>query len=235
VIFDPPLEPVVFLRRWKRFLAEVRDARGRLQTVHLPNSGSMATCLGEGWPAMISDSRNPARKLRHTLEMLHNGRTWIGVQTHRANAVAGEALAGGRIPGIDGSWSLRPEVRSGESRIDWLAELDGRRAWVEVKSVTLRLEDGCAGFPDAVSARGRRHLVELARLAAAGDRALLLLLVQRGDCEGFRPAAGIDPAWARELERAMAAGVELQVLRVEVSPEGLFPAGEMEVRASTGC
>ena len=223
--FDPPLLPATFLRRYQRFLADVRLESGETLAVHLPNSGSMKTCLGEGWPARISDSRNPARKLRHTLEMLHNGATWIGVQTHRANAVAGEALAAGRLPGVDSSWALRPEVRAGASRIDWLAEKAGARVWVEVKSVTLRLDDGCAGFPDAVSERARKHLGELAALAAAGDRAALLLLVQRGDCAPFRPAREIDPAWAQALGEAAAAGVEVHCWRVEVRPDRL-EAGE---------
>lgn len=227
--FDPPLIPATFLKRYKRFLADVRLETGETLTVHLPNSGSMKTCLGEGWPAMISDSMNPRRKLRHTLEMLHNGETWIGVQTHRANVVAGEALAAGLLPGIDSSWRLRAEVKAGASRIDWLAEKDDRRCWVEVKSVTLKLDDGLAGFPDSVSERARKHLGELSALVAAGDRAALLLLVQRGDCAPFRPAREIDGAWAEALRGASSAGVEVHCRRVDASPAGLFAGEAMKV------
>lgn len=227
--FDPPLIPATFLRRYQRFLADVRLESGETLTVHLPNSGSMKTCMGAGWPARISDSMNPKRKLRHTLEMLHDGGTWIGVQTHRANAVAGEALAAGLLPGVDSSWTLRPEVKAGASRIDWLAEKDGRRVWVEVKSVTLRMDDGCAGFPDAVSERARKHLGELAALVRGGDRAVLLLLVQRGDCASFRPAREIDPAWADALDDARRAGVEVRCRRVDVRPESLDAAEPLPV------
>jgi sugar fermentation stimulation protein A len=229
VTFDPPLIPCHFRRRWKRFLAEVEGPGGDLLTVHLPNSGSMATCLGEGRPALISDSGNPARQLRHTLEMISDEAGWIVVNTLRANTMAREVLEAGRVPGFDGAWSWRPEARRGGSRLDFHGRRGEAEAWVEVKSVTLRLEDGWAGFPDSVTTRGRKHLEDLRGIVEEGGRALLLLMVQRAGLRGFRPAAHIDPAWAEGLRRAVAAGVEIQALQVQGDERGLHPGELMPV------
>lgn len=229
--FDPPLIPVRFLRRYQRFLADVEDGQGRVLTVHVPNPGRMTSCLGEGWPALISESGRPARRLPHTLEMLHNGESWIGVQTLRANGLALEALQSGLLPGLETGWQWSREQRHGGSRLDLLGRReDGERIWIEVKSVTLRLEDGCAAFPDAVTARGLRHLEELCACRAAGERALLLLVVQRQDVDSFRPAAEVDPAWAAGLRRAAAQGVEVAALRVALSPQELRPVGLLPVQ-----
>ncbi|MCA9783498.1 MAG: DNA/RNA nuclease SfsA, partial [Candidatus Cloacimonetes bacterium] len=133
--FESPLEAVTLLKRYKRFLADVRRADGSLLTVHVPNSGSMKTCVGDDWPALISDSGNPSRKYRHTLEMVHNGTCWIGVNTSRANALALEALTSGAIPGFADWDDWRGEVRYGEnSRIDLLARRGELLCYVEVKN-----------------------------------------------------------------------------------------------------
>lgn len=234
VNFSPPLQPARLLRRYKRFLADVEDAAGRVLTVHLPNSGSMFSCLGEGWPALLSHSSNPSRKLPHTLEMVHDGPGWIIVNTLRANAMAREALEAGLIPGLGEGWSWRAEVRRGASRLDFLGtRLPGsggeQELWVEVKSVTLRLEDGRAGFPDSVSLRGRKHLEELRDIVEQGGQALLLLMVQRAGLPGFRPAGEIDPAWAQALRRAVSAGVRVVAVQVWGDALGMRPVGLLPV------
>lgn len=229
--FDLPIQEARLVRRYKRFLADVRLPGGEVLTVHVPNSGSMKTCVGENWPCLISDSGNPARKLRHTLEALHNGDTWIGVQTHRANALAGEALRRGLLPEVPADAVLSSEVPYGDekSRIDWLAEFNGQRTWVEVKNVTLLMEDGRLAFPDAVTTRGQKHLRELTGVVGNGESALLLLTVQRMDGEVFRPADEIDPDYGKLLRQAVQAGMALRALQIEVSPEGFRFAGLMPV------
>lgn len=220
--FDEPLIPGVFLRRYKRFLVDVELADGRVVTAHCPNSGSLRTCTGPGWPVLLSDSHNPKRKLPLTWEMIHNGRCWIGINTHRANALAAEAIANGVIPGLGGYPSLRREVRYGErSRVDILLEGEGPPCWVEIKNVTLVDDAGRYAFPDAPTERGRRHLAELSGRVRRGDRAVLLFVVQRSDGAGFVPAAHIDPAYAEALEAARRAGVEILAWRAEVRPEGI--------------
>ncbi len=227
--FDPPLIPARLIRRYKRFLADVRLEDGAELTVHVANSGSMKTCLGEDWPVMLSDSRNPKRKLRYSLEMIHDGSGWIGVNTARPNALAEEALLAGTLPGfIDwGDW--RREVRYGQnSRIDLLGRQGERLCYVEVKNVTLLLE-GQPAFPDAVTERGRKHMEELQAMVAEGHRAVLLLLIQRGGGDTFHPAGEIDPAWCRALREAHTHGVEILAWRFHVTPESILPREQVRV------
>jgi sugar fermentation stimulation protein A len=217
--FESPLIPGRLIRRYKRFLADVRLDDGTEITVHCPNSGSMKTCLGDGWPLLLSDSRNPRRKLRHTWEMIHNGGCWIGINTHLANLLAVEGVERGTIDELQGYDTLRREVPYGiNSRIDVLMESGEARCYVEVKNVTLVDARGRYAFPDAVTTRGQKHLRELAGVARRGHRAVILFVVQRSDGEGFTAAAGIDPDYADGLRRAVDAGVEALAYRADVDP-----------------
>ena len=212
------------LRRYKRFFADIETLDGEKITVHCPNPGSMRGLLEEGAPIRCSTSDAPKRKLRHTLEMIRIGRTWVGLHTGRANALAAAALAADFVPELAGYPKLRPEVRAGDSsRLDFLLEgsaRDPRRCWIEVKSVTLA-EGRIARFPDSVTERGRRHAELLAELARAGDRAVLLFVVQRADCERVEPAEDIDPAYAEALRRASSRGVEVLALGARVTARGI--------------
>jgi sugar fermentation stimulation protein A len=222
VRFDTELIPGTLVRRYKRFLADVRLADGSVTTTHCPNPGSMKSCLGEGWPVLLSPGTNPRRKLPTTLEMIHNGACWIGVNTHRANSLAAAAIEDGTIAELQGFERLRREVRCGDrSRIDMLLERDHDRCWVEVKNVTLVDNRGRYAFPDAVTARGRRHLHDLAESLCQGDRAVMLFLIQRSDGSSFTTADDIDPEYARELLHAVDAGVEPLAYRADVSPQGI--------------
>jgi sugar fermentation stimulation protein A len=221
--FASPLLSCTLLRRYKRFLADVRFDTGEEAVVHCPNPGSMRGCASPGWRALVSDSGNPARKLRFTLEMVHNGAGWIGVNPAFANAVAAEGIRAGRVPELAGYPALRREAAWGEgTRFDFLLSGIKGECYVEVKSVTLACEDGCSAFPDAVTARGARHIRELLAARAAGHRAALLFVVQRGDAlQGFRAAAEIDPVYAEALRRAHAAGLEVYAHLAEVGPKGI--------------
>ncbi|MEZ0368818.1 MAG: DNA/RNA nuclease SfsA [Candidatus Sericytochromatia bacterium] len=216
--FEPVLQRATLLRRYKRFLADVRLADGRELTVHCPNPGAMTGCAQAGWEVALSHSPDPRRKLPYTLEMVHDGSVWIGVNTQRANAIVAEALEQGRIAELQGYTSLQREVRYGEkSRIDFLLTGPAGLTYLEVKSVTLNLDGVCA-FPDAVTTRGRRHLEELVQMKRAGHRAVLLFVVQRGDGQGFRPAHEIDPDYADTLQASRAQGVELLICRARLDP-----------------
>lgn len=219
--FDRPTARGRLRRRYARFLADVELVDGRELTVHCPNPGSMLGLDSPGSEVLVSDSENEKRKLRWTLELVRPSRSWVCVNTARANQVVAEALAAGRIPALAERGAARAEVKYGEgSRADFLLEGPCGRTWVEVKSVTLA-RGRTARFPDSVTARGLKHLRELAGRVAAGDRAALLLLVARGDCRAFEPAEDIDPAWAAGLREAAAAGVEVLVHRARVGPGGL--------------
>ena len=196
--FDPPLEKVVFLRRYKRFFADVQRSDGQTLTVHCPNPGSMLSCLEEKWPALISESSNPKRKLSHTLEMLHNGKTWIGVNTLRANAIVEEAIQSQKIPELKGYTQYKREVGIGKSRIDFML---GEDCYMEVKSVSLK-QDGLYRFPDSVSQRGQKHLETLCKVLENKKRAVMFFLIQRSDALEFGPAYKIDPVYAELLHKA---------------------------------
>ena len=219
--YPSPLEDATLVRRYKRFLADVVCADGTERTVHCANPGAMTGCNAPGSAVRIRDSGNPKRKLPYSLEQVRSGRAWVCVNTALPNLVAAAALARDGIPGLVGYPEIRPEVSDGQgSRIDFQLAGDTGRCWVEVKSVTLRVGQE-ARFPDAVTARGRKHLEALRALRDAGDRAVMLYLVGRGDAHVFRPAWEIDPAYAEALGEAVAAGVEVVPVRVEVARGGL--------------
>jgi sugar fermentation stimulation protein A len=218
-------------RRYKRFFADVALDDGRELTVHCPNPGSMLGCAEPGSAVRCSTSDNPKRKLRHTLEMIRVGRTWVGLHTGLANAFAARVLEAGAIPELAGYPVVRREVKSADgARIDFRLEGGRRRpVWVEVKSVTLA-EGRVARFPDSVSERGRKHCAELARLRAEGSRAVQLYVVQRGDCRQVEPAEDIDPRYAEALRDAARAGVEVLAVRAKVSPTGIALDGPLPVK-----
>ncbi len=221
--FQTTLIPATLVKRYKRFLADVELETGRIITVHCPNTGSMKTCSTPGWKVMISDSGNPKRKLRYTWEMIHNHRCWIGINTHLANKIVSGGIQKGLIPELTGYKSMRNEVKYGRnSRIDILLESSSQqRCYIEVKNVSLVDEDGCYKFPDAVTERGRKHLYELLAQVKAGQRAVMLYLIQRSDGTIFKPAAAIDPVYATALGEAHDQGVEILPYLAKVKPDSI--------------
>ena len=206
----PKRQLAKLFRRYKRFLADVELSDGETLTVHCPNPGRLLSVVEEGQPALIRDNENPKRKLRWTLEALKVHGTWVHVDTMASNGAVEAAILAGKIPELDGYEGLRREVPYGEkSRIDLLLE-DPEKGpcYVEVKTTTY-LDDTVARFPDAITARGLKHLKELQQLAESGTRAVCFFLVTRDDAQSFGPAAEIDPKWAAAYEEARAAGVEV--------------------------
>ena len=219
--FAEPLIRGTLLKRYKRFLADVRLEDGSVMTVHCPNTGRMTSCAEPGWRVALSDSHNPKRKYRFTWELVHNGSCWICVNTGRANEVAFESVSNGTIPGLSGYAEVLREQTFGNSRFDLLLRTGAKLCYIEVKSVTLLAEDGCCAFPDAVTNRGRKHLEGLVDVVKAGHRAAMLYVVLRSDGASFRVADEIDPEYATALEAALRAGVEVHAWRAKVSPEGM--------------
>lgn len=218
--FDPPLESGTLIKRYKRFLADVRLDNGDEITIHCPNTGSMKNCLSEGSRCWFSRSDNPKRKYACTWEIATTPDGFLaGVNTGRPNALVREAIENGVIRELQGYQSLRGEVKYGaeNSRIDLLLESPGERCYVEVKNVTLGMGDGLGLFPDSVSTRGSKHLRELAHIAGQGHRAVLVFCVQHTGIDKVMPADEIDPEYGRTLRAAVAAGVEVLAYRAKLS------------------
>jgi sugar fermentation stimulation protein A len=225
--FAAPLVPATLVRRYKRFLADVALPSGETVTVHCANPGAMTGLAAPGAPVWLSRSDNPKRKLALSWELvevdLGSGVELVGINTTHPNALAAEAIAAGRIPELAGYGSVRREVKYGtNSRVDFLLEQLGRPpCYVEVKNVHLMRQQGLAEFPDAVTKRGTKHLRELADRVAAGDRAVMLYLVQIGSAERFALARDIDPAYGTQFDRARAQGVEALARRCRLTRAGI--------------
>jgi sugar fermentation stimulation protein A len=228
--FSAPLLRGTLLQRYKRFLADVRLEDGREVVAHCANSGSMLTVCDPGSEVWLSPAANPERKLQFNWELIRVGRSLVGVNTMHPNRLVAEAIADGTIAELAGYGTIRREVKYGvNSRIDLLLETPGQPpCYVEVKNVTMR-RTACLEFPDAVTARGTKHLTELTAQVAAGRRAVMLYLAQRGDCRSFAPASDIDPTYCEGLARARAAGVEVLAYRCRVSPQGIRVADRIAI------
>jgi sugar fermentation stimulation protein A len=225
--FTAPLVPATLIRRYKRFLADVALPGGETVTVHCANPGSMIGLAAPGAPVWLSRSDNPKRKLSHSWELvevdLGSGTELVGINTTNPNALAAEAIAAGLIPELAGYGSVRREVKYGRnSRVDFLLEKPGRPpCYLEIKNVHLMRQKGLAEFPDAVTRRGAKHLVELADMVAAGARAVMLFLVQIASAERFALARDIDPAYGAQFDLARARGVEALARRCRLTRAGV--------------
>ncbi|MFN3580174.1 MAG: DNA/RNA nuclease SfsA [Pseudomonas sp.] len=229
--FSPDLVPGILLRRYKRFLADILLDDGREITLHCPNTGSMKNCAEPGSRVWVNLEHKPGRKLPGTWELVETAPGEIAcIHSARANRVVATALREGWIAPLAGYQRIQPEVRlpGGNSRFDFLLS-DPHACVVEVKSVTLALGDGMGAFPDAVSLRGQKHLLELIEVVASGKRACLLFCVMHSGIRRVRPADEIDPVYGRYLREAVAAGVEVIAWSVIPSAEGLRVAGQLPV------
>lgn len=243
--FPSPLERGRLVQRYKRFFADVAMDDGREITAHCPNPGAMLGVNTPGLKVWLSRSDDPKRKLAHTLELVETAQGALtGVNTLHPNRIVAEALAEHAIPELAGYAVVRREVKYGEaSRVDFLLTGPDRppcwleiknvqsflqrdlkpdhRVWLEVKNCHLSRTKGLAEFPDCVAARSTKHLKELEAMAAEGDRAVVLFVVQRMDCEAFSACHELDPAFGRALDRAADAGVEVLVYACDVRLDGV--------------
>ena len=218
--FPTPLVRATLIQRYKRFLADVVMENGSTITAHCPNPGAMLGLNMPGLPVWLSRSPDAKRKLPYTLELVEVDGGIVGINTMHPNRLVAEALAADAIPELAGYATHRREVKYGtNSRVDFLLEAQGRpRAWLEVKNCHLRREGALAEFPDCVAARSLKHLRELTAMVEAGDRAVMLYVVQRTDCDAFAACHDLDPAYARGLAEAARAGVEVLAYVCEITP-----------------
>jgi sugar fermentation stimulation protein A len=225
--FPAPLLSGTLIQRYKRFLADIRLADGTVITATCPNTGSMLGVATPGSRVWVSESDSPTRKYKHTWELVEvdigAGPAISGINTNNPNKLVVEAIEAGKVKAVAGYASLKREQKYGvNSRIDILLEDPAKgRCFVEVKNVHLVRKVGLAEFPDSVTERGVKHLGELAAMVREGHRAVMVYLIQRGDCTKMSFARDIDPAYAAAFATATAAGVEAVALKCHVTPEAI--------------
>lgn len=228
--YDSKLQEGIFLKRYKRFFADI-EWQGQQITAHVPNTGSLKSVNNPGQHCLFSESKNPDRKLKFTLEMIKSpSGSWVGVNTATPNIVVREALERSvghkNVVGPFSQWSffdeLKPEYKiSAETRLDFALKKKGseKMHFIEVKNVTLA-DDRVAMFPDAVTERGQKHLRELMALMEQGHTAEIVFTIQRHDCGSFTPADQIDPEYGRLLREAYHKGLKVSPLVVDLTPDG---------------
>ena len=224
--FDPPFSEAVLIQRYKRFLADIRLADESVLTIHCPNTGSMRNCSDPESRIWYSSSNNKKRKYPNTFELIEvDGKYLAGINTSRANALVREAIENGVISELENYSTIRPEVRYGKenSRIDFVLSdnpsFHGQDCYVEIKNVTLGEAGGQGKFPDAVSARGTKHLRELMDIKQQGQRAVLVFCVQHTGVESVQPAWDIDPVYSETLLEAAESGVEILAYKACISAQ----------------
>ncbi len=233
--FVSTLIPATLVRRYKRFLADVVLENGEMLTVHVANPGAMTGLDRPFSPIWLSDSGNPMRKLPLTWELVEvdfgNGAELVGVNTAFPNALVADIIETGLIPELRGYASVRREVKYGlNSRVDFLLEGPAQRpCYLEVKNVHLMRKPRLAEFPDCVTARGAKHLDELAAIIRTGARAATLFVIQIPSADRFAVARDIDSAYGTAFDRARAAGVEMLAWRCAVTIDGIEIAAPVPI------
>jgi sugar fermentation stimulation protein A len=221
--FATPLVPARLIKRYKRFLADVRLEDGREVTAHCANPGSMMGLAEAGMKVWLEPNDDPKKKLKFGWRLVdHENGHFTGVDTSVPNRALKAALMDHEVAGLPPYDLVRPEVKYGEnSRIDFLLTGDGPDTYVEVKSVTLSRQPGLAEFPDSVTARGAKHLAELEQMVQQGHRAVMFYLVQRTDCAAVTLAGDIDPTYKAAFDQAAAAGVTMLAQTCRIDPMGI--------------
>ncbi len=224
MIFDDTLLKGKLVKRYKRFFAEIILDNKETVIAHCANSGSMLSVSKPSAEVWVSRATNPNRKLKYTLELIKIENSLVGVNTNLPNRLVSEAIYQGKISELDGYDSLQREVKYGEnSRIDILLKNpDGAECYVEVKSVTMRRKiekNYPAEFPDSVTKRGQKHLIELSKMVLMGHRGVMLYLIQRNDSDYFSIARDIDPEYGLEYDKAKEIGVETIAYDCNISPQ----------------
>ena len=201
--FENKLISGLLIKRYKRFFVDIK-IKNQIITAHCPNTGSMSGLLEKNNKVWISKSTNPNRKLKYTLEIIENNKSKVGVNTHSANKIVHHALKNNLIDDFNEILEIKPETKFGSNtRFDFLVSNKKFKAFIEVKNVTLSRKKDIAEFPDAITARGLKHINELVKASKKNYKIFLLYLIQRDDCKSFTIAKDIDPAYAATLTKAI--------------------------------
>ena len=215
--FTKPLIKGKLIKRYKRFFIDVKIGK-EIVTAHCPNTGSMKGLLDEGNEVYVSKNDDPKRKLKYTLEIIKVKNNFVGVNTHFANKIAFHGLSNNLVKEVANNDSIKPEVFfDKETRFDFLVEKNKQKIFVEVKNVTLFRKEKTAEFPDAVTARGSKHLKTLIEAVKKGYKSYLLFLVQIEGVDNFKIAKDIDKEYYENYLLAKKAGVIFLAYQCKIS------------------
>jgi len=207
--FDNKLLQGTLIKRYKRFFVDIKY-QNKTITAHCPNSGSMMGLLDCGNIVMFSQSNNPKRKLKYTLQIINKNKNLVGINTHITNKIVFEALKNKKIKSLSKFTDIKTEVKySDKTRFDFLISNDKVKCYLEVKNVTLSRKKDIAEFPDSITTRGAKHLNELIRAKKEGFESYILYLIQREDCKSFKIASDIDQQYQNTFDYALENGVKI--------------------------
>ena len=197
------------IKRYKRFFADIKYKKKTI-VAHCPNTGSMQGLLKVDNKVWFSKSDNPKRKLKYTLEIIEIDKKKVGINTLLTNKIVLEALNNKKIKPMNKFDEIRTEVKfSDKTRFDFLLSIKNEKCFLEVKNVTLFRSKKIAEFPDAVTSRGAKHLLELIQAKKKGYKSYILYLIQREDCDSFKIADDIDKNYKIAFNKALKAGVKI--------------------------
>ena len=219
--FENKLISGLLIKRYKRFFVDIK-IKNQIITAHCPNTGSMSGLLEKNNKVWISKSTNPNRKLKYTLEIIENDKSKVGVNTHSANKIVHHALKNNLIDDFNEILEIKPETKFGSNtRFDFLVSNKKFKAFIEVKNVTLSRKKDIAEFPDAITARGLKHINELVKASKKNYKIFLLYLIQRDDCKSFTIAKDIDSSYASALTKAVKKKLNILCYDCKFSTKGI--------------
>ena len=219
--FENKLISGVFIKRYKRFFidAQIKD---KLVTAHCPNTGSMQGLLDKGNKIWLSESNNPNRKLKYTVQIIESNGSKVGVNTHLTNKIFQNALESNMIKEFDNDIKIKPEIKFGQNtRFDFLISKKNYKALIEVKNVTLKRKSKIAEFPDAITSRGAKHIDELIKASKKGYKVFIAFVIQREDCDQFTIAEDIDPEYSKLLSNAVKKKLNVLCYDCKFSSKGI--------------
>jgi sugar fermentation stimulation protein A len=227
VLRFPPLLAATFVSRPNRYLVVAESGGQRLEAA-CRDPGRLDWLLRPGLPLRLRPAAHPGRRTAYDVVLARAGAGWVSLVPTLAERLFEDALARGTAPGLRGARVIRRQPVHGRNRFDFRLRHRGRSVLAEVKSVGF-VEDGRALFPDAPTARGARHLRDLATHARSGGSSLLAFVVQRADARAVSPHEGRDPDLARALVDAREAGVRLLGYSCRIDPRGALIVGRLPV------
>ena len=219
--FENPLISGVLIKRYKRFFVDIK-IKNKIITAHCPNTGSMMGLLKKGNKVWITKSDNKKRKLKYTLQIIEDGESKVGVNTHLTNGIILEGLRNNIFKDFSNESIIKPEQKFGlNTRFDFLINDKGMESFIEVKNVTLSRTKNLAEFPDSPTSRGLKHIEELIKASNQGYGAYLLFVIQREDCKKFQIAQDIDPKYSELLTAAIKKKIKIICYDCKFLPKGI--------------